>query len=741
MNMHDSAFSPIGSNACCCWQSNMYGADKPLLDVRTALVEDLLKLTELLERPGPLLSVQCLPSADWDEFLDALRTTGTSLTRYGASIWLYLTLLLRVEVETRIRKKLATAVCVAARSVSSVAEESHVAAICSMLTVVGDGLRGADCHDDDYVATRVNGCIAYLRLLGRSPAAYTPSSANALQEWFAAAQPHATDELGDACLELATVAQAASASGILNTAWRLLKALCLDTRTDRAFTAHVLAHAAAGCAQAAGRDSEEALLAARFHCSNFMRLAKEAPSLQVHEGKGNLQAFPLEVVLCAVRSELGAFSTSMPNPLLEKVVAISLEKWTAGSSLQQFQEVKWPETGQCHAYDRLFAKVALPLLASKKISDHGVRGQGRLLPAVLDAAQASEAKESSNEGADALAVLCAHGAPGARRRLLAWTLSESVSLYSLALRVHLFLTTRLGAARALAWAQFLMRGSDLVGGSRKCALRAQSQVCSCIAVMSTSCHPNLLSPWVQNLFFSELCRADELLLVRRIVASHPSVADELAEKLTTDVQAAPSPAKLRCLCSIVRLMPKEKLKVMCEMLRSILRSDSFDAATRAEAWAAHARCCERLGDVSNFRVGMRYAIKHFDKSDVTGTRVALVLSRVGGALFEGSAGAIEGLCCATWPLRAAGLAAAASAMTQDAPAAVRQVSRTAVSAFDEDFIAQSDRLELPSKRRRLLQCLVNLPDKFVKAEGEEDISDLCELSVSKIKSWLGDSRS
>ncbi|CAE7940054.1 unnamed protein product [Symbiodinium sp. KB8] len=712
----------------------MYCADKPLLDVRTALVQDLLKLTELLELPGALLSVQCLPSADWDEFLDALRTTGASLTRYGATIWRYLTLLLRVEVGTLTRKKLATAVCVAALSVSSVVEESNVAAICSMLTVAGDGLRGADCHDVDCIATRVNGCIAYLRLLARSPAAYTPSTANALQEWFAAAQPHATDELGDACLELATSAQAASASGILNTAWRLLKALCLDTRTDRAFTAHVLAHAAAACAQAACRDSEEAMLAARFHCSNFLRLAKEAPSLQAHgKGQENVQAFPLEVVLCAVRSELGGVSTSMPNPLLEKVVAISLEKWTAGSS-DQVQEEKWPETGQCHAYDRLFAKVALPLLASKKIPWE-FSLQGRLLPAVLDAAQASEAKEFTNEGADALAVLCAHGAPGARKRLLTWTLSESVSLYGVALRVHLFLTSRLGAERALAWAQFLMKGSDLLGGSRQCALRAQSQVCSCIAVLLSSCHPNFLIPWVQNMFSSEMCRAEELLLVRRIVASRPTVADELAEKLTTNVQAAPSPAKLRCLGNIARLMPKEKLKVMCEMLRSILRSDSFDAATRAEAWAVHAWCCERLGDVSNFRVGMRYAIKYFDKSDVMGTRVALVLSRVGGALFEGSAGAIEGLCCATWPLRAAGLAAAASAMSEDAPAAVRQVSRTAVSAFDEGFIAQSDRLEVPSKRRRLLQCLVNLPDKFDKAEGEEDISHLCELSLSKIKSW------
>ncbi|CAE8663501.1 unnamed protein product, partial [Polarella glacialis] len=171
-----------------------------------------------------------------------------------------------------------------------------------------------------------------------------------------------------------------------------------------------------------------------------------------------------------------------------------------------------------------------------------------------------------------------------------------------------------------------------------------------------------------------------------------------------------------------RAVSQNRLVAIADRLRGLLGSAQLPLEIRAEAWAAHAEACLLLGATGELRVAVRYAVKHLASLEPAGARVASVLSRASGMLLQGSAVAVEGLCSVEWPLRAAGLAAAAAAAVRpDAPAPIREVARCAVDAFREESSELSssppaggwsaDPSRQRRKRRRLLLELAALPDE------------------------------
>ena len=131
-----------------------------------------------------------------------------------------------------------------------------------------------------------------MRLLAYSSAARTPAGGKAIEVWLQAALACSADVSAE-CLELLDVADQLDIPKLLNLAWRLLKAVCLDSRCSEVLVVKVLHRALVGMATqltvvAGGKD--DALFVATFHCGNFRRLAREAPAL-------DMCAFPLRLVV------------------------------------------------------------------------------------------------------------------------------------------------------------------------------------------------------------------------------------------------------------------------------------------------------------------------------------------------------------------------------------------------------------------------------------------------------------
>jgi len=478
-----------------------------------------------------------------------------------------------------------------------------------------------------------------------------------------------------------------------------------------------LARAAGGCAKAlrAASGQEQASQIARFHCSNFMRLMKEAPALSLDVANTGLgQEDFLPRVLQAIGPEM---RQGVSQALLEKIVTSSLERWTA-----------------CYK--------------------PGSQGP-------------------SDEVVDGLAMLVASSFPGACPKLLAWTVSEDSNFYCLALRIHQMLPLRMGAERSLSWAQLLLDGLLLVRGEAE-AGRADCQTASCITVLLAACPPECVGPWVQRALSPLLvrCKSSSALwtLARRLCralsgparAGLAEVANAAEDVLRPETYAACGllgyMQRLRCLAELVQsgYFEQEKLKAISGELQVLLASERVPVRVRTEVWAVHAECCLRRGEVADaaadFRVSVRYAIKHLASVDAAGARVASALSRVPGAHLTGSGtAAIKGLCSMDWPLRAAGLSAAAAATARrNVQADVQDVARSAILAFEEEhgyvisndcksgwMAEQAPAVAHQRKRRRLLENLASLPDALPSGEEVADeLPELCAVVRAKIDVWL-----
>merc|ERR1740129_1812502 len=397
---------------------------------------------------------------------------------------------------------------------------------------------------------------ASLQLLARAPAARTLAGARAAEAWLRVSLASGVSNgLGEECLSLVDAAEAArtDAMPLLNLTWRLAKALCLHSCCNLSTVHTALLFSARGAAaqliMASGSgdggslgSADDALFVATFHCSNFLRIARDAPLLRSSLREGDDcddsgrsardgHPFPLRAVAETLKpavvalaaesvtasgrrrsSEGGggdsgtiatAASAVRARSLLDKVVSAALECWVGSlSSLDdKYADDDLGRLLQDTATSELLLANSILLLASGRFPDRGT--QSFLTEVVLRAAE--ERHQLGAAEVDAFAIVCATGVPGARPRLLAWTISPDPRLYCLALRLHRAMPRWQASSRATAWAQLLFEGlvmnrrgacgSNIAGGSLG---RAQLQAASCIAVLLSQCPPAVAAAWARG---------------------------------------------------------------------------------------------------------------------------------------------------------------------------------------------------------------------------------------------------
>eukprot|EP00930_Biecheleria_cincta_P039606 TRINITY_DN27209_c0_g1_i1.p1 TRINITY_DN27209_c0_g1~~TRINITY_DN27209_c0_g1_i1.p1 ORF type:complete len:796 (-),score=129.65 TRINITY_DN27209_c0_g1_i1:67-2454(-) len=755
-------------------------------------------------------------SHKWSVWLQQLHSLDGS--RCSSAVWNFLTALCKAlptggEPVTRLALALADPIWSCAEATE---ELLHPADMIDTLAAAGSALSIPIGSALEVSAGNFStGSAAYLRLLTRISLARTPlssaSSVQAAEAWavaaLAAGSSSSLPGLGQECIALARAAESAS-GGLLNIAWKLIKIMCLDSRCTVDFASAVLCLAAAGCAKASSSsaypdDGKEAAQVAKFHCCNFFRLLKEAPCLQISGGSDD---FPLGAVIESFRHQLALLPSGGHSctEMLEKMLSASIERWIAFGENSSQHTQRHQHSSDCfasclhdEAVARFLAAVTLPLLASGRLN-WAAAAQTRVSEILSVTLLASEAffvmeparTDSShhrcphNKLMDALAVLVAQGAPGARSRLLAWTAAEDCHLYSLSLVVHRFLPARFGAERTTFWAHLLLDGFVLAPSETQRRgqqlSRAQRQAASCIAVLIAGCSSNVAEAWMQKalaplsasaspppgLWFlsTRLCRVRSDLDVTSslVLAAYSGVEAVFKPDSPAALEKVSRMQRLRCFSALVcsGVLAEKHVAAAAVQLRKLLASDQTPLQVRVEAWAAHANCCLHLGAATDFRVSVRYAIKYFVSLDPAGARVAIALSRVPGALLSGSCVAIRGLCSVDWPLRAVGLFAAASAFAElGASSQVREVAGAAVDAFVADYGDSAKSSADPShslwdssrpgwlsnddrKRRRLLQQLLSLPDRLQVQAAQENQHDLekvhalCAAAQAKIGAWL-----
>lgn len=366
-----------------------------------------------------------------------------------------------------------------------------------------------------------------------------------------------------------------------------------------------------------------------------------------------------------------------------------------------------------------------------------------------------------------LAALFWSVCPPCCERLLTWTMSDRPQLYTLALRLHSSLPVVCGGHRAVAWAQLLL---ESLCGEGDALSRSHCQVASCISACLACCPADHVASWVHSAL-APLLWADSTegpppkalwALARRLAVSLPSSSAPngssplqlVAERLLDLVKAAEKRKdqrhELRACSAMLRHMNLDSaaLASVAERARDMLREPLLSGGTRAQAWALHAEACLRLGSAAELRIAMRYAVRHLSDRDASGALVADVLARAPGPLLDGTAAIVEGLAGHRWPLRTAGLAAAAAtAVRAAAPDQVQHVASSAVDGFCEEHGHRAggwlpwDPLQaMYTKRRRLLVELRDLP-AAVEQEACDDIASrrdfasLCLAVRSRLDEW------
>lgn len=616
-----------------------------------------------------------------------------------------------------------------------------------------------------------------VRLLTRLPSARTISNSQASEAWLRASMSAGgAAACGATCVEFLDTAEAEGSAPLLNLAWRLLKQLCLDASCDPdtvnealrrsagAAASHLATAAAASSHRAAAAADDKSLFVATFHCSNFLRLARDAPVLT----KGD---FPLSSVVAALASGLSGtslFSAQAGTPkardLLDKLVSMALERWNStsgwgggGDDLGSLLEK--PDMAEVLVVN------AIALIASGRAS--GGSRLGALFEEVLTAA---ERLACSLEDAfwvpisKCAAIMCTSGAPHARSRLLNWTLSRHPGLYCLALQVHRSMATMMTSSQTVAWVKLLYDGlfaTESPGPGS--LLRGQGQAASCMALLLVNCpYADAVDSWVQaalvplvsEVSHRSICPPAPLWsLAGRLAAAAAAAGDNpgakavraaletLAKQVLSALDSgghggAPRSRawRFRGLAALVRwgIVPRAEVESMGPRLRVVLGDPCTPLAVRAEVWEAHAEVCLRVDAADDFRVSVRYALKHLTEIAPMGARVAGAVARAPSKLACGTDEVLEGLSSAPWPLRISGLAASTCVCARRPRAieAVVDAAQVALKAFASMYGGAG------AKRRRLLVEVMDLhPPDRVELDND-DMRNLCLSARAHIDSWI-----
>jgi len=654
----------------------------------------------------------------------------------------------------------------------------------------------------------IEGFAACAKTMIRVPSARNAVAVRAAENWLRASLANGVplQGLGAECLSLARAAEATGAGNLLNIAWRLLKVLCLDSTCDMPMTCTVLEHAARAAAEqlVAARDGEhvggDPLFVAKFHCSNFLRLARDSPALM-------RECFPIRQVLEAfapAASALGgrpseALDTgteqpivSMARELLHKLMGLAVERWATAANGQPDVE-KLEQFLATPALADALVRCSLPFLASGRVDWSAIGGPDALIVSTetikaeslltfvlkfIEVGPSDGFRGSLRLGAsevNALAMLFAAGAPGVRQRVLVWTFSSEPPLYCLALRLHQLFPLWLGAGRSLAWAQMLVQGAICARDGPPS--RSQCQAASCAALVVARCPPAKATVWVQAALAPLIAAGPGdptppvalWVLARRLAASLGSgdtpVVGILAAlvnrrlEVGSGVDARGTQLEgraIRCFGVLTRKGALRndvaRLTLTGECLRRILGSASIPLKLRIDVWAAHTEVCIQLKAKDEFRVSMRYAIKHLSGLERAGVHVAAALVRAPNSMLDGVQTTLDGLCRMTWPLRCGGLGAAAAISSRNGavPAALVTTASHACDAFADDTCGRSGTNSansgiaratgtwpmgpngLRAKRRRLLAELARLPED---AAEDPELPALCSAAAARIATW------
>mmetsp|Transcript_135293 Transcript_135293/g.248386 ORF Transcript_135293/g.248386 Transcript_135293/m.248386 type:complete len:845 (+) Transcript_135293:59-2593(+) len=693
----------------------------------------------------------------------------------------------------------------------------QITALGSALNAVGEHLQAvtAGCHSGQLQLA--DGFTACCQLLASFQAARTSAVARAAETWLQGALAAASPGLDKECIRLLDVADEAKVMPLLNLAWRLLKVLCLHqscevnvvcavlSRSASAVSQHLVAAASArpASATATGKSSggaDDALFIATFHCSNFMRIMRDAPTI----ARGGVPLQAMAAALTPAARAAGDAAAVRARELLCKLVMVMIERWAAAPSADV------SDNGHALARDlgvlldvptvaSSLASSILLQLATSRIQNTDVDKAGTWSPqAQLLLGIALKAMEDGVQkmlyqlrvpDVDALAVLCASGVPTMRPRLLAWTTSGNARLYCSALRIHRAMAKWMSPKAARAWAQLLVEGLLAVGdGPAGGAVpgRSQCQGASCIAVFLSHCPATTASTWMQDALAPLVavdCRGKAAptaawLLARRLTlsmaqGSGQSHLHDVVDRMLGDLGCG-SPIQatgLRCLATLTRsgCLSNREQSDAGAALRKMLGDASVPMPVRVEAWVAHAETCLRGGSVDDLRVAFRYAVKHLSGHPAAGSRVAGILARAPSGLLGGAGATLEGLCGVEWPLRIGGLTAAQAvarrSLRADATrasssdAAAVAAAECALAAFVEECVSSSGSgwasssgasartrplspHSFRAKRQRLLLEIKELPDVAmgnVDAEAnmnKPQLIDLCVAARSRIDRWL-----
>jgi len=329
----------------------------------------------------------------------------------------------------------------------------------------------------------------------------------------------------------------------------------------------------------------------------------------------------------------------------------------------------------------------------------------------------------------------------------------------------------LGAGRALSWAQMLVQSAICVSNGPP--RRGLCQVASCAALVVARCPPAKAAIWVQAALApltavgpGHPTAAALWVLARRLAATtgsgHGPLGGMLAALVNQHLEAGAGVdargtelegRALRCFGVLTRKGALSN-NIGClthagESFRRVLGKASIPVKLRIEVWAAHIEVCIQLNAKDEFRVSMRYAVKHLSGLDRAGVRAAAALVQAPSVILDGAQGALDGLCKMTWPLRCSGLGAAAAVCARNGalPAALVTIARHACDVFANDTCGHSDTNGgvarptrawpmgpdgLRAKRRRLLVELAQLPEH---ATEDPELPALCSAAAVRIATW------
>jgi len=662
------------------------------------------------------------------------------------------------------------------------AKQNHLCRVMlSASTAIAEGVcgqkRALQCQTALVQKVLVQSVQASCGLLVANPSLLSCEGGRAPEAWLRAAlqvdsgQHEASgisQQLLAMCSEVLDAAQTKAQAPLLNLGWKLLKQLAVFPECDPAAAVHILLAAGRDCGKQL-QELEASMFSdqkrvpgdtvhlAMFHGSNVLRLLrdaaalKKAPSLWLSQLLKNLAAGGSKELLLDGHIAVNA-TLAKARELLEKMSKAILEQipkcsrpLKLASALLQFLSTHW---------------MALAC-------DGAVGEATRLMSMSVCGAVEEELGAQSVElglddaDLDAIARLCAAGAPEFRPHLLVWTLSTTPALYCVAVKVHVRMPLLQGLDSNLEWLQTLL---DMLTCSGQVG-QEEHQVASCLACMLHACPWHEVSPWMESTLLPPCMQHPGpglKVLMRKLgmACNTGEIAAPVAGNFVANASSTKhgilgqdfaSEASLRTLAALTSVVLDDQdpcLRDLQERLQAVMDRATIPLELRLAAWEAHAAICFRTTSVSSFNTSLRYAMKHLSRSRSAGVRVANVMAKAPPSMIrEGAAVILQALCEMQWPLRSAGLTTAASLQAAgevtSLQAETAAVAAAAVLAFNKSLRHQGNEEDpqdepLERKRRKLLESLVELPH-HIDGGGREDMArlqTLCTSALHRLQGWM-----